>query len=256
MGQGNIFRSACQEFCPPGGSASVHAGILPPGTGQAPTRTRHPPPGPGVEHARRYGQRADGTHPTVMHSCFMQFLTKIGWRPTYGDGVAPVWEILDSPLNFYRPQRSCGQGFAFTCVCDSVHRGGSPGRENPPEQGEPPQTRQIPPGQGDPLRTRETPRTGRPPRPGRPPWTRQTPPQTGRPPTLDQADPPPGPGRPPPRPGRPPRTRRPPPGPGRPPPGKQTPEYGLRAAGTHPTGMDSCNAVFILDVIKHNLLKR
>ena len=50
-----------------------------------------------------------------------------------------------------------------------------------------------------------------------PPWTRQISP--------DQADPP--------------RTR--PPGPGTPhPPGKQTPAYGLRAAGTHPTGMHSC----------------
>ena len=26
---------------------------------------------------------------------------------------------------FYRPQRSCGQGYVFTRVCDSVHRGGS-----------------------------------------------------------------------------------------------------------------------------------
>ena len=33
---------------------------------------------------------ADGTHPTGMHSC-------------------------------YRPQRSCGQGYVFTRVCDSVH---------------------------------------------------------------------------------------------------------------------------------------
>ena len=40
----------------------------------------------------------------------------------------------------------------------------------------------------------------------------------------------------------PPQTRQSPP-PGQadpPPPGKQTPEYGLRAAGTHPTGMHSC----------------
>ena len=37
----------------------------------------------------------------------------------------------------------------------------------------------------------------------------------------------------PPQPGRPPR-------PGRHPPGKQTPAYGLRAAGKHPTGMHSC----------------
>ena len=38
-----------------------------------------------------------------------------------------------------------------------------------------------------------------------------------------------------------------PPGPGTPPPGKQTPAYGLRAAGTHPTGMHSCHwCVFTL----------
>ena len=72
--------------------------------------------------------------------------------------------------------------------------------------------------------------------------------------------PPPGPGRPPqmenppgirqtPWDGEPfPRTRQTttPLGPGRPPhPGKQTPAYGLRAAGTHPTGMHSC---FNLDI--------
>ena len=45
----------------------------------------------------------------------------------------------------------------------------------------------------------------------------------------------------PPKPGRPPPPReQTPPGPGRHPPGKQTPAYGLRAAGTHPTGMHSC----------------
>ena len=44
----------------------------------------------------------------------------------------------------------------------------------------------------------------------------------------------------PPRPGRPPLDGEPPLGPGRPPPRKQTPAYGLRAAGTHPTGMHSC----------------
>ena len=50
-----------------GGSASVHAGIpLPPGT-------RHPPGAdpPRTEHAGRYGQRADGMHPTGMQSCYL-----------------------------------------------------------------------------------------------------------------------------------------------------------------------------------------
>ena len=60
-----------------GGSASVHAGIPPPprpGTlpDQAHTpQTRHPP---GTEHAGRYGQRADGTHPTGMQSCCCNIL--------------------------------------------------------------------------------------------------------------------------------------------------------------------------------------
>ena len=77
----------------------------------------------------------------------------------------------------------------------------------------------IPPrDQADPPRIRQT-----------LPWDQATPPGPGR-------HTPPGPGRhPPPGPGRPPL------GPGRPSPlGKQTPAYGLRAAGTHPTGLHSC----------------
>ena len=76
-----------------------------------------------------------------------------------------------------------------------------PGRHPPQNQADPPGTRQTPPDQAD-----------TPPGPGRPPQTRQTPP-------WDQAD-------------TPPRTRQ-------TPPGKQTPAYGLRAAGTHPTGKHS-----------------
>ena len=52
----------------------------------------------------------------------------------------------------------------------------------------------------------------------------------------------------PPRAGRPPGQGDPPgqgePPPGPDPPGKQTPAYGLRAAGMHPTGMHSCYIVF------------
>ena len=120
---------------------------------------------------------------------------------------------------YYRPQRSCGQGYVFTRVCDSVHRGGGspcqvrgglqagappgPGRENPPPCGpgrenpppdlagrKPPQTRQTPPGPG-----RENPPdlAGRtPPNPPPPPRTRQSPPGPGR-----ENPPSPGPGRPP-----------------------------------------------------------
>ena len=45
LGQGNIFRSVCQEFC-------SHSGAV---------------------HAGRYGQQAGGTHPTGMHTCFFKF---------------------------------------------------------------------------------------------------------------------------------------------------------------------------------------
>ena len=43
LGQGNIFTSVCQEFCPQGGrvSASLHAGIPP--LGADTPRTRYPP---------------------------------------------------------------------------------------------------------------------------------------------------------------------------------------------------------------------
>ena len=84
-----IFSQACVILFTGGGSASVHAGIPPrsrnppqeqappgPGTPQSrqppgagtPLGRRHPPPG--KEHARRYGQRAGGTHPTGMQFCF------------------------------------------------------------------------------------------------------------------------------------------------------------------------------------------
>ena len=85
---------------------------------------------------------------------------------------------------YYRPQRSCGQGYVFKRVCDSVNRGGGVSGQNPPAA-------RTPPGPGRPP-------PGEPPRPGRPPpRTRQTtPPGPGRPPCREN---PPGPGRPPPR---------------------------------------------------------
>ena len=97
------------------------------------------------------------------------------WRPSLDPPIT-----FDLVYNFYRPQRSCGQGNAFTGVC--LSRGGRGSASV--HAGMP-----YPPGPGR-----------HPPGPGRPP----------HPP--DQADPP----------------------------GKQTPAYGLRTAGTHPTGMHSC----------------
>ena len=106
---------------------------------------------------------------------------------------------------YYRPQRSCGQGYVFTRVCDSVHRGrGSPGTTPPPG------TRQTPPqDQADP------------PRPGRHPRTRQTlPDQADTPP--DQADHPPDQAdSPPDQTDPPPRTRQTPPPPPPTPPGRR-----------------------------------
>ena len=110
-------------------------------------------------------------------------------------------ENIEFYLFYYRPQRSCGQGYVFTRVCDSVHRGGL--RAEPPRQGEPPWDQaDTPQDQADTPWTRQTPPLGpgrqHPPGPGRhhPPGTRQTtPPRT-------RQTPPPGPGRPPPLPGR------------------------------------------------------
>ena len=86
----------------------------------------------------------------------------------------------------YRSQRSCGQGYVFTRVCDSVHRGVSP--ETPPGPGRPslagrtppPRTRQTPLDQGDPPGTRQN-----------PPGTRQTPRRQGVPPPQTRENPPP-----------------------------------------------------------------
>ena len=122
-------------------------------------------------------------------------------------------------LHFYRPQRSCGQGYVFTRVCDSVHRGGFS------RQGEPPGWETTTP-------------TPHPPRDQAPPRTRQTtPPGWETNPPRDQAEPPPA--------GRPP-----PPGPGRPPPAGRPPpreaDFRIRSTsgGTHPTGMHSCKFSF------------
>ena len=82
LGQGNIFRSVCQEFCSQGASASVHAGIPPPNQADTPswdqaprrpdtpprTRQAHPPeqagtsPGPGPPRTR-HPSLGPGRHP-------------------------------------------------------------------------------------------------------------------------------------------------------------------------------------------------
>ena len=74
LGQGNIFRSVCQEFC------------------------SHPE----AVHAGRYGQQAGSTHPTGMHACCEYFFNanvtkrkRLQWKDTTirsvatGDGHSP-----------------------------------------------------------------------------------------------------------------------------------------------------------------------
>ena len=79
VGQGYVFTGMCDSVHR-GVSASVHAGIHPPGAdpksrhpqSRHPWEQTHPLPGadtPPAEHAGRYGQRVGGTHPTGMHSC-------------------------------------------------------------------------------------------------------------------------------------------------------------------------------------------
>ena len=117
--------------------------------------------------------------------------------------------------HFYRPQRSCGQGNIFTPVCHSFCSQGGRRESAAVHAGIPP----LPPDQ---------PHHHPPPGPGTPSQTRHPHPHGPATPP-----PPPGPGTPCPGPGTP--QDQPPP-----PPGKLTPAYGLRAAGTHPTGMHSC----------------
>ena len=190
-------------------------------------------------------------------------------RLNYDATVISLFTLASCRPNvfYYRPQRSWGK-VMFLQVCVILFTGGStwpgipPGtRCTPRDQVQPPRTRctprdrlhtpqdqlhtprdQVhPPGPGTPPRlgtppgTRYTPQTsytppgpGTPPRPGTPPQdqvhTPQDqlhPPRPGTPPSIrytpqDQVQPP--------------RTRYTPPGPGR---------YGLRAGGTHPTGMQS-----------------
>ena len=95
LGQGNIFTSVCQEFCPRGGGGVCLSACLdtppspgadiPPGSRHPPEQTphqEHTPPGtdtppeqtppnqtPPRKQTAAYGQRAAGTHPTGMHSC-------------------------------------------------------------------------------------------------------------------------------------------------------------------------------------------
>ena len=71
LGQGNIFTRVCQEFCPQGGGVSASQcmlGYIP--RGRSPPGPDPPGEDPPGKQTAAYGQRAAGTHPTGMHSCF------------------------------------------------------------------------------------------------------------------------------------------------------------------------------------------
>ena len=133
----------------------------------------------------------------------------------------------------------------FLHVCVILFTGGEClTRHHPPprdQAGLPPphpRTREVPPVTKPPLGTDPPDQGGippgpDPPRPGRnPPMTRPPQDQTPHPPPRTREEPPQDQ---PPRPGR-----TPPPGTRPPSPVQQTPEYGQRSAGTHPTGVHSC----------------
>ena len=111
--------------------------------------------------------------------------------------------------HIYRPQRSCGQGNIFTPVCHSLCSWGGGvflsacWDTTPPWEQTPPWSRHP--------QSRHPQEQTPPHRTKYTPGTKYTP-----------------------------RTKYIPLGPGTSPPGKQTPTYGQRAAGTHPTGMHSC----------------
>ena len=79
LGQGNIFRSVCQEFCSQGGLPHCMLGYTHWTRGRHPAMSRHPPQEqipqdqrqapPGTVHAGRYGQQVSGMHFTGMQSC-------------------------------------------------------------------------------------------------------------------------------------------------------------------------------------------
>ena len=76
LGQGNIFRSMCQEFCPRGGGVCLSAcwgaplwDQAPPPQDRHPSGTRHTPPGP-------------GTHPSRSRACW-EIRSTSGWYASY-----------------------------------------------------------------------------------------------------------------------------------------------------------------------------
>ena len=51
-------------------------------------------------------------------------VTQCNYIPFHRSQLDSIFQLRPGVINFYLPKRSFGQGNAFTCVCDSVNRGG------------------------------------------------------------------------------------------------------------------------------------
>ena len=93
LGQGNIFRSVCQEFCSQ----------------------------PGAVHAGRYVQQAGSTHPTGMHTCYRNVFTSMcHFFCPPGEGVCPRWGVCIQGVCLV------GSTSRGVCLGGSASRGGLP----------------------------------------------------------------------------------------------------------------------------------
>ena len=105
LGQGNIFSSVCQKFCPRGVVClsacwdTTHTPLArrpPPLLARRlplvsqPPLAKRPPPArrpPYTVHAGRYGQQSGSMHPTGMHSCLTERLLLFGTWSKYSGVV-------------------------------------------------------------------------------------------------------------------------------------------------------------------------
>ena len=109
LGQGNIFTSVCQEFCPHGGGGVCLSACwdTPPQTRQTPGSRHHPPwdqadpkgadPPSSGKQTPAYGLRAAGTHPTGMDTCLRDKFHCEEKNPTVELRFSYVDEIYNFP---------------------------------------------------------------------------------------------------------------------------------------------------------------
>ena len=155
---------------------------------------------------RCYRPQGEGN---VFAGVSLSTINLVATRSLLGLTARSVRILLECFFVCYRPKRSFGQGNIFTPVCHSVHRGGCFSLPDPPTGADPPRM-ENPPGWRNPPGMENPPGADTTPGWRTPPWHGEPPPEQ-TPPRMEN-----------------------------PPPGKQTPAYGLRSAGTHPTGMHSC----------------